>query len=308
MANVVDLSVKLVENYNNYSEWAHVWTDLKRQDDGNTTHQISGSSIGDAPVCVEYFHRCPDNYYWSDTGYTCRQVPNFGRVTGASEDTCAAKPTDHTTDTDDHEDSIVIYDNSGKNEDATRCTFIRYYCPGNDEPFGTQSLSTDNKKCNYWDYELRATKAWEYGARATVAWEYKKRTTKSRTYEYQVRSLTSRYKLRATKPRSSHNPTGRNGTCTGNSVKIDGKCYSTCPIGYDTINYTTDKVCYETCSGDYPVESSIYDGYCWADTCPSGTQNDGSGECRSTSCPSGFDSFTGNETYNNQTYNGKIKM
>ena len=324
MANVVDLSSKVVENYNKYSEWSHAWTDLDRQDRDVTTHKISGSVNESEAVCVEYFDKCPDNYYWSDIGGTCRQVPNFGSTTGASLEKCESKPATYSkaAGSDDHYDYGVTYDNSGKNEDATRCTFTRYYCPGNDEPFGIQTLTSDKKYCGYYDYTLKEKKdkVPDYRTRGTETkvkgTTYTARTKLSDRNWSWAKTQNAKAGCRETpgnevigqkcySPCSSGTAVGAYcyDSCPSGKVTDGAKCYDkVCPDG--TRSYTGK--CYvqgdQGCTNGGTSYSATENGYnylkyCKSMVCPSGTTEDAYGTCRVDAIPNGYTEYSYDKRY-----------
>ena len=181
MANIVDISNELVQAYNDSSKWSHVWTDIKEQKDANYSTASKITNNQDAPVCVEFADKCPafntnyvstaintGTYFWEasqvDGGNKggCLQVPQYGNSGAINDSSCSTTRAGETGYRgDDYSDSVMKYKNGGQNNYNERCTFTRTYCPGNNEPYGTQELI--GKNCYYYDYEMRDSKAKVWG-------------------------------------------------------------------------------------------------------------------------------------------------
>lgn len=175
MANVVDYSNKLVENYNYASEWSHVWTDIKEQKDDTYSTSSKITNNHDAPVCVEYADNCPvysTNYsatagafFWESTEASgrsggCMQVPDYGNTGVINESLSCSQSRDSITTYrgHDYDDSDMKFTNSAANDYKTRCTFTRTYCDGKAvEKSGDKEKLTSDKKCEYKTYTKRST-------------------------------------------------------------------------------------------------------------------------------------------------------
>lgn len=261
MANIVDLSNLVVENYNYYSRWSHVWTDV---DKNNDKSEFTNSVV--TAECVEYFDKCPqktasasDDYYWSDAAGDCRRVPNYGQTENA---TCESLDNNTSyTGYWDYANGDADYTNSGKNEDATQCKFNRYYCNGHNYTYvvdGEISGSGESYTCSYDRRMSRTTSAKVPGS--------------------------TRYSLSYLDP-------GEDGTCSKwssfTSLK-NGKCYqpgkSTCTgAGYDGTD-ENGKCYYLVC----PSGTTPYNGYCY-DPCSDSDFTAGTGS----NTPYCYDSVSG---------------
>lgn len=147
MNNVVDLSNKLVAEYNIYSEWSHVWTDIDEQETDLWQPSYASDALNfhkdsAGVVCVEYFNECPDNtiggtlyssdiynkydYYYNgtDLATSCKSI-KYSTIGDVTKLTC------ETPDDEDgayYSDADPTLDNEAKNNDSTQCKFLRTYC------------------------------------------------------------------------------------------------------------------------------------------------------------------------------------
>lgn len=244
MANIVDISNELVQAYNDSSKWSHVWTDIKEQKDANYSTASKITNNQDAPVCVEFADKCPafntnyvstaintGTYFWEasqvDGGNKggCLQVPQYGNSGAINDSSCSTTRAGETGYRgDDYSDSVMKYKNGGQNNYNERCTFTRTYCPGNNEPYGTQELI--GKNCYYYDYEMRDSKAKVWG------------TPVSRPTKTCAEGVTGPCYKSCSTLGSGYTSYGtsqcRKKVCpAGYGYEIGGTCYkSTCPTGY----------------------------------------------------------------------------
>ncbi len=263
MTNIVDISNKLVDSYNSYSRWSHVWTDIDRQVKNNT------ETVADPDVaannakyfdhkdngikCVEYFEECPqgdgvtstsDSYYWSAGApgtRKCRMVQDYY---DGSDPVCDAAPA---SSWDDHEDSDPVYTATGTaaNSDSTECKFLRTYCDGgHNQKVGDKETLTVDNECSYKDYKTRSTTP-------KVKDEYT-RPTGTCTPVTPAGGTTPSLMAAACTCDAGYTKSGsicRKTDCDAGYTKSGTKCYRyICPTGYTEV----DGVCYNnTCPTGY---------------------------------------------------------
>ncbi len=234
MTNIVDLSNQLVDWYNVYSRWSHVWTDIDEQTSYSSALYYDHTEV--TAVCVEYFDKCPQgttlgNYYWSEEVNDCRMVPDYGSADGSGDEgeNCEAKPSTYSGYS--HYDEDVYYTNSGANDDTTQCKFKRWYCDGNKDLYETDTIKESNNLCYYYTYYDKPSI---------------KQDTESRDYTY----------------KSDPDGSGPKGLeCPSDTSPSGTKCYYDCGTGY----YASGGTCYENVPSGY----ELHGGYFYED-CDSG--------------------------------------
>ncbi len=239
MANIVDLSNLVVAEYNKYSEWSHVWTDIDEQKTaGYLTSQNSSDTLNyfdgsDGIVCVEYFDECPDNtigslltsssydkydYYYNgtDLSTSCKSI-NYSGIGTVTSSRCETPEDEDGAWYSDASPTLVRGTGQNapadtSNKSTTRCDFFRTYCDdggikSSNGNTGDAHETYSDGKCHYNVYEAR------------------KSTSRTRDEE----------------PRPTK-------TC---AEGVTGPCYDSCPDGW----YASGSICYQyVCDDeDYPT-------------------------------------------------------
>ena len=279
-ANVVDISNELVEAYNRYSRWSHVWTDVDEQDGKtyNSVKYFEKKDSGDGSVCVEYFNKCPQgttygDYYWSDEINNCRLVRNYqsgATGSGTTGANCLSKPS--TNKGEDYTDGPVSYKTTGSdwNSDATYCSFYRWTCDQYKDAHEEDWMDTSTKTCYYYTYYTKETKTQGTKARGTAA---------------------------KTDPDGSG---PKSPECPSGTTSSNGTCYYSCGTGYYSIGGT----CYESTPSGWMLSGGVF-----YKNCESGWTSYNTAYCRNNNVSSYAASkyeLTMDPNYRNETLKCKV--
>ena len=251
MTNIVNLSNQLVDWYNTYSRWSHVWTDVDEQIDPGYNAAKYFDHKAESTVCVEYFDKCPQgtslgDYYWSDEVNDCRMVPEYGSSSGSGDngENCVSKPSTYSNY--DYYDEDVYYNNGGANNDTTECEFKRWYCGEGKDDYETDEINSSNNRCYYYNYYTKDSEKQDTFAR-----------------EYDVKSDPD-----GSGPKGLECPSGTTASgircyysCGDGYYASGGTCYESTPSGYTLYN----GYFYENCSSNYHTYSWNF-GVCQSDS------------------------------------------